>query len=114
MRVPVSCKPTLLAAAVLCCLTSVALADVATATLVIQEHRFVPTDLVVPAGKKIKLTVENRDASPEEFESYALNREKLIAGKASSIVWIGPLAPGRYAYFGDFNQKTAQGVIIAR
>ncbi len=83
-------------------------------SLVIQNHRFTPEELVVPAGKKIRLSVENRDAAPEEFESYALNREKLIAGKSSAIVWIGPLSPGRYAFFGDFNQKTAQGVIVAR
>lgn len=91
-----------------------ALAGVQTASIVIQDHRFLPAELVVPAGQKLKLTVENRDASPEEFESYVLNREKLIAGRSSAIIWIGPLAPGRYPYFGDFNQKTAQGVIIAR
>lgn len=83
-------------------------------TLVIQDHRFTPEELVVPAGKKVRLIVENRDTAPEEFESYALNREKLIAGKSSATVWIGPLSPGRYAFFGDFNQKTAQGVIVAR
>jgi hypothetical protein len=83
-------------------------------TLVIQDHRFAPAELVVPAGQKIKLTVENRDATPEEFESYALNREKVIAGNSSAIVWIGPLTPGRHAFFGDFNQKTAQGVIVAK
>jgi hypothetical protein len=83
-------------------------------SLVIQDHRFVPSELVVPARQKIRLSVENRDAAPEEFESYALNREKVIAGKSSAIVWIGPLAPGRYAFFGDFNQKTAQGVIVAQ
>ncbi len=85
-----------------------------TGVLIIQDHRFSPAELVVPAGQKIKLTVENRDPTPEEFESYALNREKVIAGRSSAIVWIGPLAPGRYAFFGDFNQKTAQGVIVAR
>ena len=83
-------------------------------TLVIQSHRFIPEELVVPAGQKVRLIVENRDAAPEEFESYALNREKLIAGNSSATVWIGPLSPGRYAFFGDFNQKTAQGVIVAR
>ena len=85
-----------------------------TLVLVIQDHRFTPVELVVPAGQKIKLTVENHDAAPEEFESYDLNREKLIAGNSSATVWIGPLAPGRYTFFGDFNQKAAQGVIIAR
>lgn len=83
-------------------------------TLIIHNHRFTPEELVVPAGKKVRLIVENRDSTPEEFESYALNREKLISGKSSATVWIGPLSPGRYAFFGDFNQKTAQGVIVAR
>ena len=43
--------------------------------LVIENHKFEPAELTVPAGVKIKLTVENRDATPEEFESHALNRE---------------------------------------
>jgi Cupredoxin-like domain len=90
------------------------LAEVPVLELVIENHRFSPTELVVPAGQKIRLVVENRDASAEEFESYVLNREKVIAGKSRATVWIGPLAPGRYAFFGDFNQKTAQGVIVAR
>jgi hypothetical protein len=28
-------------------------------------------------------------------------------------VRIGPLAPGRYPFFGEFNQATAKGVVIA-
>lgn len=83
-------------------------------TLVIKDHRFQPAELTIPAGKKIKLLVENRDPSPEEFESYPLNREKVIAGNSSATVYIGPLEPGRYPYFGDFNQATAQGVIVAK
>jgi hypothetical protein len=104
----------LLTATALATLPALGMAANFEVSLVIQDHRFVPAELVVPAGQKIRLTVENRDNAPEEFESYALNREKVIAGKSSAIVWIGPLAPGRYAFFGDFNQKTAQGVIIAR
>ena len=82
--------------------------------LVIQDHRFQPAELVVPAGKKIKLSIENRDATPEEFESYALNREKVVAGKATITIFIGPLDPGRYPFFGDFNERTAQGAILVR
>lgn len=82
--------------------------------LVIQDHRFQPVELVVPAGKKIKLSIENRDATPEEFESYALNREKLVAGKSTITLFIGPLDPGRYPFFGDFNERTAQGAIVVR
>jgi len=83
-------------------------------TLVIQDHRFQPAELSVPADKKIKLTIDNRDATPEEFESHALNREKLIAAKTSSTIFIGPLRPGRYPFYGEFNEKTAVGVIVAQ
>ena len=81
--------------------------------LTIKDHRFEPAELRVPAGKKIKLVIDNQDATPEEFESHELNREKVIPGKTKSFVFIGPLTAGRYPYIGDFNQKTANGVIIA-
>ena len=82
--------------------------------LVIQEHRFQPAEVIVPAGKKVKLIVENRDATPEEFESHALNREKVIAGKSTATIFIGPLAPGRYPFIGEYNEKTAQGAVVAK
>lgn len=82
--------------------------------LTIQDHRFQPAELVVPAGKKIKLSVENRDATPEEFESHDLNREKIIAGKSTITIYVGPLTPGRYRFYGEYNEKTAQGFIVAQ
>jgi len=82
--------------------------------LVIQDHRFQPAELTVPAGKKIKLTIDNRDATPEEFESHALNREKVVAGKSTITIFVGPLSPGRYPFFGEFNERTAQGVLIVK
>ena len=80
--------------------------------LEIREHLFAPSSFVIPADTKIKLLVHNRDATPEEFESYELNREKVILGGRSAVIFIGPLAPGRYPFFGEFNPKTAQGEII--
>jgi hypothetical protein len=82
--------------------------------LVISDHRFQPAELKVPAGQKIKLVVENQDPTPEEFESYSLNREKVVAGKSKIIVMVGPLKPGRYEFFGEFNMDTAQGVLVAQ
>lgn len=82
--------------------------------VVIQDHRFQPAEVVVPAGRKIKLVVENRDATPEEFESPALNREKVIAGKSKATINVGPLKPGRYPFVGEYNEKTAQGAIVAK
>lgn len=82
--------------------------------LVINDHRFQPAELTVPSGTKIKLTVENQDATPEEFDSFSLNREKVIAGHSTATIYIGPLAPGRYTFTGEFHSDTAQGVIIAQ
>lgn len=82
-------------------------------TLVIREHRFEPAELRVPAGQKIKLVVHNQDSTPEEFESHELNREKVIAPGAKANIFVGPLKPGRYPFYGEFNEKTARGVLIA-
>ena len=83
-------------------------------TLVIQDHVFTPAEVVIPAGKKVKLIIENRDATPEEFDSHSLNREKVIAGKSTGTIFIGPLKPGSYPFVGEYNEKTAQGVVIAK
>ncbi|MCP5358536.1 MAG: cupredoxin domain-containing protein [Pseudomonadales bacterium] len=78
----------------------------------IREHLFFPAELVIPANQKIKLIIYNRDDTPEEFESYELNREKVIVGNSQGVVFIGPLKPGEYPFFGEFNMKTALGKII--
>lgn len=79
----------------------------------IRDHLFLPSEVRVPAGQKIKLVVYNRDPTPEEFESYELNREKVIMGSSKAVIFIGPLKPGEYPFFGEFNPKTAQGMVIA-
>ena len=48
--------------------------------ILIKDHLFYPDELVIPADTKVKLLVKNQDATPEEFESYELNREKVIPG----------------------------------
>ena len=79
----------------------------------IRDHLFHPEELVIPANTKVKLIVYNRDSTPEEFESYELNREKVIMGGRKANIFIGPLAPGTYPFFGEFNPKTAQGTVVA-
>ncbi|MHB1076992.1 cupredoxin domain-containing protein [Thiobacillus sp.] len=83
------------------------------AALTIKDHQFTPSELKVPAGKKVKLLVSNLDSTPEEFESHELNREKLVAGHGKATIYIGPLAPGKYPFYGEFHDKTARGVIVA-
>ena len=82
--------------------------------IVIREHKFEPAEVTVPAGKKIKLVIENQDATAEEFESYELNREKVVPPKGQITVFVGPLKPGRYPFVGDFHKDSAKGVLIAQ
>ncbi len=84
------------------------------AKLAIRDHKFDPAELNVPANTKIKLLVENQDTTPEEFESSDLNREKVVVGKGTITVFLGPLDAGKYHFFGDFHQETAQGDLIVK
>jgi hypothetical protein len=80
--------------------------------LVLKDHRFSPSEVTAPAGQKVRLVVENHDATPEEFESYSLNREKIVPAGGKIVVYVGPLKPGRYEFFGEFNAKTARGWLV--
>ena len=82
--------------------------------LSIKDHRFEPTEIEIPAGTKITLVVKNLDATPEEFESTDMRREKVVAGGQEITVYIGPLRAGRYEFFGDFHPDTARGHIVAK
>ena len=107
-----SCK--VIAILTLTTLSSTGLAAEPEFALVIEQHRFTPTELIVPAGQKLRLIIENKDATPEEFESYELNREKIVTPGSKITVFVGPLKPGRYEFFGDFNPKTARGWLVVR
>ncbi len=82
--------------------------------LVIENHKFTPDRIEVPAGKKVKINIENKDATAEEFESHDLKVEKVIPGKKSAVVFVGPLKAGEYKFVGEFNEKTAKGVLVAK
>ena len=82
--------------------------------LSIENHKFTPDRIEVPAGKKVKLLVENKDPTPEEFESHSLKIEKVIPGKSKATIFVGPLKAGEYKFVGEFNEKTAKGVIVAK
>ncbi len=82
--------------------------------LLFHNHRFEPDHIQVPANAKFQLHVKNTDDSADEFESVDLNREKLVAPGETITVFLGPLSPGEYKFFGDFHQDTAQGVLVAK
>jgi hypothetical protein len=81
--------------------------------IVIKDHRFLPSEVKVKANTKIKLLVSNEDPTAEEFESFSLNREKIIRPRQTVTIFLPPLKPGTYDFFGEFNPATAKGSIIA-
>jgi len=88
-------------------------ADTLPNTIIIKNHQFIPQQLNVPAGQKIKVTVINQDSTAEEFESFDLDREQVVEGNKQIIVFIGPLSPGKYGYWADYH-KSSKGVIYAQ
>ena len=94
--------------------TTLCFAEMPVFELHIKDHQFNPVHLEIPAGVKVKLLVKNHDPTPEEFESHDLNREKIIPGNSEAVVYVGPLDPGTYGFFGEFNMNTAQGKLTAK
>jgi hypothetical protein len=80
--------------------------------IVIKDHLFHPATIEVPANTRVKLIVDNQDATPEEFESHDFNREKVIMGNSKASIFVGPLEAGEYQFFGEFNEDTAQGKLV--
>lgn len=83
-------------------------------TLAIKDHVFVPSTIEAPADKKITLHIENKDTTPEEFESHDLKREKVIPAGGKVKVVVGPLKPGTYSFVGEYHESTAKGVLVVK
>lgn len=86
--------------------------DATTLQLSIKNHRFEPAEIKAPAGKALTLKVKNLDSTPEEFESKTLRVEKIIAGNGEATIQLRALQPGRYKFFGEYHESTAQGVLV--
>jgi len=82
--------------------------------IVIKNHLFYPAEIIIPANKKIKLIIVNHDEQIEEFDSFALNREKVIFPQRPAIIFIGPLPVGDYPFFGEYHPNSARGKIIVK
>lgn len=83
-----------------------AYAEEPTFTITLRDHRFVPAEVPVPAGVRIKLIIRNEQGINAEFESTSLHREKIVGPGAAITVFVGPLDPGTYEFFDDFNNST--------
>jgi hypothetical protein len=80
----------------------------------LQNHRFTPSEIHVRANTPAVVQLTNKDATAEEFDSSALQVEKVVAGNSSGDVRIRALAPGRYPFMGEYHSLTAEGVVVAK
>ena len=80
--------------------------------LSIHDKQFEPKQLALPSGIKLKLVIRNQDGLPAEFESSDLSREVVVPGHGEVTIYVGPLDPGNYQFFNDFNHEM-QGTIVA-
>ena len=87
--------------------------DLTTYSLTLKNHRFAPAEIHVPTGKAFFVSVKNLDDTADEFEMHNPAIEKVIPPGEEGKVRIRPLGPGRFSFFGDFHQDTAQGVIVS-
>ncbi len=75
---------------------------------------FQPAALEVAANQSVRIKVTNSGTSPIEFESFELNRERVIPPGHTITVILPRLDPGQYHFFDDFHHETGQGTITAR
>lgn len=78
----------------------------------IKDHLFSPAELHIPANQKVKITFVNHDNTPEEIDSFDLNREKVVFGNGRASIFVGPLSPGQYHFFGEYHPNSATGTVI--
>lgn len=79
-----------------------------------ESHRFIPQTLTVSAGQPFKIDVVNASHETIEFESFKLNREKVLEPGATISVRLPALSPGTYDFYDDFHQDVPEGSIIAK
>ena len=98
----------------LACSSLTALADDPTFKIDIKDGVITPLALEVPANTRIRLEITNSGASPAEFESVQLKKEKVIAGGNTTVMVIRNLDPGTYDFFDDFHIDLPHAKITAK
>lgn len=78
----------------------------------LKNNLFYPAQIIIPENIKVKLVIHNNDNSVEEFDSFDLNREKVIFPNKKAIIFIGPLPVGEYHFFGEYHPNSARGKVI--
>src|SRR5262245_32174855 len=88
-------------------------ADESGVPLMVDDGGFVPPEVTGPAGERFRIAITNRTDAAIEFESFELNRERVVQPGQTVAVYVSGLAPGRYEFFDDFHQ-TRRGMLVIK
>lgn len=77
-----------------------------------KNNQFIPSEVQIPTGVKVKLVVHNENQTPSEFESNQFHREKVVGPQQEITVYVGPLDPGSYEFFDDFHPQTRGHLVV--
>jgi hypothetical protein len=89
-----------------------ALADDPSFSIELKNDQFVPSEVQIPTGVKVKLVVRNNNQTASEFESTQFHREKVVPAGQEITVFVGPLDPGSYEFFDDFHPETRGHLVV--
>jgi plastocyanin len=93
-------------------LSGTAVADEGTVPVAVQDAGFAPREVEVPAGARVRLEVSNQTGAAIEFESFELNRERVVQPGQTVSVYVSGLSPGRYEFFDDFHQERRGALVV--
>lgn len=80
--------------------------------LVLEDHRFHPPEITIPAGTRVKLIIDNHQPVPALVVSFVLNRQKLVTAHHRILLYLPPMGAGTYTLFDDFHLSTKGTVTV--
>jgi hypothetical protein len=85
--------------------------DDVTVPLAVGDGGFEPSRIATPRGAKVRIEVTNNTGVPIEFESFELNRERVVQPGQKVTVYLSGLSAGNYEFFDDFHPDR-KGVLV--
>jgi hypothetical protein len=79
-----------------------------------ENRKFIPQTLNVPANRPFRIRIVNAGKEAIEFESFKINREKVIGPGETVTIKVPALKAGSYDFYDDFHRDVPEGTIVAK
>ena len=80
--------------------------------IAVTDKGYAPAEVEVQAGGRVRLDVTNQTTAAIEFESFELNRERVVQPGQTVAVYVSGLGAGRYEFFDDFHQERRGALVV--